>query len=226
VTVKICASIIAPSFRDIVRMVTKAEKNGADLLEVRMDYLQELESLKNIRELSSLPMIATNRPLREGGLFNDSEEKRIQILDAAIDLDFDFIDVELSTLTSDVLVQRIKDRGAKVIISYHHQDSTPNLYELNLIFKQELRTRPDICKIVTSAKRFKDNITCLKFVEKAYQRIKVICFSMGELGLTSRLLSPILGGYLTYASVEKGKESALGQLTVADMRSFYNMLGV
>jgi 3-dehydroquinate dehydratase/shikimate dehydrogenase len=47
---------------------------------------------------------------------------------------------------------------------------------------------------------------------------------MGELGVISRLLSPIFGGYFTYASVEKGKESAVGQFTVAETKKIYELI--
>ncbi|MFH0897124.1 MAG: type I 3-dehydroquinate dehydratase [Candidatus Bathyarchaeota archaeon] len=225
-TVKICAAITAITIRDMGEMIKKAERDGADLIEVRLDYMRGEYSLKEVRELAALPLIATNRPLREGGLFRDSEEKRVGILASAAGSDFEFIDIELSTEGSGGIVKMVKDAGAEVIISSHISNSTPSLSALNLIFKKELSTHADICKIVTSATAFRDNLTCLSFVEKAYKKANVLCFCMGELGVASRLLSPLLGGYFTYASVEKGKESASGQLTVAELRSFYEILGV
>jgi len=224
-SVKICASVTASAMRDVKRMMKRAERNGADLIEVRMDYIKEEYSLKEVRRLSSLPLIATNRPLREGGLYEGSEEERIRLLSSAADSDFDFIDVELSTEGSEEIVKRLVDTGAETIISSHIFDSTPSLSELNLVFKKELSTRADVCKIVTSAKEFEDNLRCLRFVEKASKKANVTSFCMGELGITSRLLSPLFGGCFTYASVEKGRESASGQLTVAEMRGFYEVLG-
>jgi len=49
---------------------------------------------------------------------------------------------------------------------------------------------------------------------------------MGELGRVSRLFSPLFGGHFTYAAVERGKESAIGQLTIAETRKFYKLLGL
>lgn len=224
-TVRICASIVASTMRDMERMMRRAERDGADFIEVRLDYIRGKYSLKEVRKLSTLPLIATNRHLMEGGLFEGSEEERFRLLSSAADLGFEFIDVELSTESSDERVKSLIDTGAQTIISAHIFDSTPNLSTLNSIFKKETSTHASVCKIVTSAKAFEDNLRCLKFVEKASQKANVICFCMGELGITSRLLSPLVGGYFTYASVQKGKEAAPGQLTISEMRRFYEVLG-
>jgi 3-dehydroquinate dehydratase-1 len=47
---------------------------------------------------------------------------------------------------------------------------------------------------------------------------------MGEQGQVSRILCPLAGGYFTYASIESGRESADGQLTVKEMREIYRLL--
>ena len=54
--------------------------------------------------------------------------------------------------------------------------------------------------------------------------IKIVSFAMGDLGLISRVLCPLVGGDFTYASIEKGKESAAGQMTVEDLRKLYEMV--
>jgi 3-dehydroquinate dehydratase len=49
---------------------------------------------------------------------------------------------------------------------------------------------------------------------------------MGELGRVSRLLSPLFGGYFTFASLERGSETAAGQMTIQEMKSAYELLGL
>jgi 3-dehydroquinate dehydratase len=51
-----------------------------------------------------------------------------------------------------------------------------------------------------------------------------VSFAMGPSGITSRILSPLLGGYLTYASLGEGKESAPGQVTVSELTKIYRMM--
>jgi len=47
---------------------------------------------------------------------------------------------------------------------------------------------------------------------------------MGPLGFASRVLCPLVGGDFTYASTEKGKESASGQITVRELRTLYETM--
>jgi len=224
-TVKICASVTARTLKEVKQMAKKAERDGADLLEIRVDYAREQYSLDEIRKLSGLPMIATNRASCEGGMFKGSEEERISQLFAAADADFDFADVELSTKGSKEILRKLTNTGTSTIVSIHIFD-TADLPTLKSVFKKELRCHTDVCKIVALAQEFKDNLECLRFLGEASKKTDVACFCTGELGLTSRLISPLFGGCFTYAAVERGKEAAKGQLTVSEMRSFYEVLGV
>jgi 3-dehydroquinate dehydratase/shikimate dehydrogenase len=54
-------------------------------------------------------------------------------------------------------------------------------------------------------------------------QVPTIALAMGEHGLISRLLAPKFGGFLTFASLESGKESAPGQLTVSDLQNIYGV---
>ena len=47
---------------------------------------------------------------------------------------------------------------------------------------------------------------------------------MGEVGRTSRLLSPVYGGAWTFAALESGGETAPGQMTIKEMRTVYELL--
>ena len=58
-----------------------------------------------------------------------------------------------------------------------------------------------------------------------FSSTSIVSFAMGAAGQVSRVLCPLVGGYFTYASVKKGKESAKGQITVRELRQIYDMLG-
>ena len=81
----------------------------------------------------------------------------------------------------------------------------------------------DICKIITTAKRFEDNNRILELVHEFRDR-RIIGFAMGDEGRLSRVLSPLAGAYFTFASAAEGSESAPGQITVAELRTIYGML--
>jgi 3-dehydroquinate dehydratase len=42
----------------------------------------------------------------------------------------------------------------------------------------------------------------------------------------SRLLSPVFGSFFTFASLERGAETAPGQMTVQELRTAYELLGL
>ena len=56
--------------------------------------------------------------------------------------------------------------------------------------------------------------------------LKIIAFCMGEQGKISRVMAPLLGSYLTYASLNKGEESAPGQLTVKEIKEVFRILKI
>jgi 3-dehydroquinate dehydratase len=49
---------------------------------------------------------------------------------------------------------------------------------------------------------------------------------MGENGKISRLLAPLFGAFFTFASLEKGSETASGQISISEMKSAYILLGI
>jgi len=75
-------------------------------------------------------------------------------------------------------------------------------------------------KIVTYANDITDNIRIFELLKSA--KVPTISFCMGELGYISRILISKFGGFLTFASLEKGKESAPGQLTISELSNIYH----
>ncbi|MEM2960941.1 MAG: type I 3-dehydroquinate dehydratase, partial [Candidatus Bathyarchaeia archaeon] len=57
------------------------------------------------------------------------------------------------------------------------------------------------------------------------KKTNLVCFAMGENGLLSRILSPLFGASFTYASLERGLETAPGQITISELREIYRRLG-
>ena len=87
----------------------------------------------------------------------------------------------------------------------------------------QMEAGADICKVVTTAQRFEDNLAVLQLISD-FPETRVVSFAMGSLGFTSRILSPLVGGDFAYASSEEGRESAPGQIAVRDLGKIYRML--
>ena len=95
----------------------------------------------------------------------------------------------------------------------------------NGVFKNMVATGADIVKIVTRARAWEDNLRILELIPKARAMgVGIIAFCMGPLGRISRIACSLMGGYMTFASLEKGQESASGQIPAPDMKKILEML--
>jgi len=196
--------------------------SDVDLVEVRIDMLGSCWR-RVINDLR-IQWIACNRKVDEGGLWSGDEYSRVMELFKAVELGASFVDIELSTADVKSVVGRLKRCGVKVIISKHITTHTPSLDELRVIVNQMINLGADVWKVVTKANDIRDNLVVLQLIKEF--KVPGISLAMGDLGVISRVLSPLVGGFLTYASVSKGSESAPGQLTVHELKSIYKLLGV
>ena len=215
-------SILPKTVPEALRLIEKAEAAHADLIEVRLDRLKDcLENHRGLADLAAhgkTPKIATDKASR-------AETEHRQMLLNAAKSDFEYVDAELSTPQLENLTRELKALGAKPIVSFHKFDGSSSLSELGSVLERESSSGAEVCKIVTTAKQMEDNLTTLNFTSTASSKTKLVCFCMGELGKVSRLLSPLFGGFFTFASLERGNETASGQMTIQEMKSAYALLG-
>ncbi len=191
-----------------------------DLFEVRIDLIGSAWR-KLARQLSK-PWIACNRIADEGGSWRGTESGRIEELLAAISAGAAIIDIELRTKGLAEVIKSIKE-PVKCLISSHDLAGTPPLNEMRQVVHRQLEAGADICKVVTTARKFEDNLAVLQLI-RDYAESSIVAFAMGLPGQISRVLCPLAGGDFTYASISEGKESASGQITVTELRKIYGML--
>jgi 3-dehydroquinate dehydratase I len=223
---KICVPVMERNVSKVVRSLRLLERHDPDFIEIRLDTMRSPSSLSEIRAATERPLIATNRGKTQGGLFRGTERARLETLVQAAREDFDYVDVELRTKDAHRVVRQMKRHGAKVIVSYHSEKLTPTEERLESILVNEKRVGADVCKIVGTAKNYSDSLRCLRFVDNHARRTKLVCFSMGRLGIPSRILSPILGGFFTFAAFRTGRETATGQIPIDELQTLYEELGV
>ena len=212
---RICAVIINNDLEAI-----KNTEPLADLFEVRIDLIGD-DWRELVRQLEK-PWIATNRTIDEGGKWQGNEARRIEGLLQAIELGADMVDIEYKTKNLANIIPMVKKR-AKCILSSHDMEKTPPLNEMKIIVRKQLEAGADICKVVSTARGFEDNLTVLGLISE-FPENKTIAFAMGQAGQISRVLSPLVGADFTYASIERGKESAPGQITVDELQKIYGIL--
>jgi 3-dehydroquinate dehydratase I len=212
---RICA-VITNTDLDSIREVEPL----ADLFEVRIDLIGK--GWTDVVLAVNKPWIATNRLKSEGGSWESSEEARRKELLKALELGASIVDIELVAPNLDKIIPIIKKK-AKCLISHHDTSRTPPPAELRRIIANEIAAGADICKLVTTARSFDDNINILGIISE-FHPAEVIAFAMGQPGQMSRILCPLAGSVYTYASIREGAESAGGQMSAFQLRRIYETI--
>jgi 3-dehydroquinate dehydratase type I len=204
---------------NIDRLIRHIASKKPDVVEFRLDQLDDPGPLEEIVRRKSFPAIATDKSDR-------GSTTTLELLSRAARTGFELVDVELSTASSGTAVEQLKSHGAEVILSFHDYSQTPSAGELTRILEAEKNAGGDICKVVTTALQPRDNLTVLDFVEREAPTTRLVSFAMGSYGVLSRILSPWFGAEFTFASISGDSKTADGQLSIDELRSVWQTLGL
>ncbi|MGZ7044667.1 MAG: type I 3-dehydroquinate dehydratase [Methanobacterium sp.] len=215
----VCAPILEEKSESVLLKAGKAIKSGADILEFRIDALRNpvADEVNNIIKEINYPIIATNRMKDEGGFFKGSDEERTSLL-IEVAPNVDIVDIELQT--DEEFRQKVINASKSTIVSYHNFKNTPSSNELLDIVKMEQEIG-NIAKFAVMPEDYKDTLTVLEVLSEVQNTIGI---AMGDMGRYTRLVAPVFGSPITYASIDK--ESALGQLDVQTTKEILRKLAV
>jgi 3-dehydroquinate dehydratase/shikimate dehydrogenase len=207
----ICAVVRTTTSEEAIAAMGEARRAGADLCELRIDYLKDPD-LRSILAAKPLPVLATVRPTWEGGQYEGDEALRFGLLEDACLHGADYVDVEFRAYKD------FKRHDAKLVVSYHDFEKTPD--DLEATARKMAALEPFLVKVACQARGVAD-LTRLVTLQKTFPS-PIAVIAMGDYGEPLRVLSARYGGWLTFASIKAGLESAPGQLTVEDMVRFYH----
>ncbi len=221
---KICLSLVEESARAMRRAIA-AGNRGADLMEIRMDYVRDA-ALEALLKAAKRPVIVTNRRREEGGRFAGPEEIRVRVLEEAQRLGASFIDIDWASGMSALRpFLSSGEKRTRTILSFHDTKGTPSAAALRRLCREMMSCRPGVVKIVTAAREWGDNFRVLSLLAYARKRNqKIVAFCMGEKGKMTRVLAPLMGAPWAYASLNKKKSAAPGQLTMGELRGIWESL--
>lgn len=187
-------------------------QKGAELVEFRLDYLSHLPDLGRLLKDRPTPVVITIRRAEDKGRWRDTEEQRQTLLRQAIVQGVEYVDLEW-----DIATQIRRYGKTKRIISYHNFRETPE--DLADIHARMTKLDPDIIKLATMANSPGDMVRMLQLVK--HSNVPTAGFCMGEFGMASRVLCGKYGSPLTYATFNKDRELAPGQLSFDEMKNLY-----
>ena len=226
----ICLPLVAKDRSALLQQTAELISLEPDLLEWRIDGYDQVEDIGACLEalhalkaaMGSVPLIFTCRIHGEGGFKEISQDKRLQLITAAIESGgVEIVDVELSNAPA--FIEKVKNtaqtHNTKLILSYHNFDKTPDetaIYD-KLVMAQDMGA--DIAKLAVMPKDYADVLTLLGATLKARTgavKVPIVTMSMGPEGGVTRVAGGLFGSDLTFAI---GKESsAPGQIPIGDLR--------
>jgi 3-dehydroquinate dehydratase/shikimate dehydrogenase len=187
-------------------------ERGAQLVELRLDYIGRHIDLKRLLANRHCPVVITCRRQEDGGRWEKSEEERLMILRTAIASGVEYVDLE-----EDIASKIPRYGSTKRIVSLHNFERTPE--DLDEIHKRLSNLDADIVKLATMAHSFTDCIRMLRLVEGA--AIPTIGLCMGDTGALTRILGLRFGSPFTYTTFSSDRKIAPGQITFDTMRDVY-----
>ncbi len=226
---KICVPITGKTMKQILDSINLLNKADYDLMELRIDYYENVDDFNNvirllqkIKKIHSKPVLFTFRTITEGGMHEFSEEmyfalNSIVIKSGCIDL----IDIELfSTGDKEKIIASIElahVNNVKVILSNHDFNKTPTKTEIIRRLVEMKTLNADIAKIAVMPQQERDVLKLLDAsldIKNKYPELPFIALSMGPLGIITRVTGGMFGSCITFAALNSS--SAPGQLNIED----------
>lgn len=221
----LCVSVFGTDAGEVIAKVQPV-LSLVDVVEIRLDAMQDPRVDACVRRLDR-PLLVTNRPRWEGGLFTGRETERVDQLCAAVRAGARYADIELQADAThrSQLLATAHSHAARVIVSSHDFTGTPPVPTLQATLQQMAATGADLGKIVTTAGNAAEALRVLALQEEAgLLGFPLSAFAMGAAGRITRLATLYLGGAMTYAALDDHQATAPGQLSVHRLRALITLI--
>jgi len=205
-----------------------------DIAELRVDCLSADERIyfRRFPEMANIPCILTIRRKSDGGQYLEGEGSRTAFMARGLAFaetdhrkNFSYIDLE-----EDLQVPSIEEAarafGTRIIRSVHNMTGPET--DIRNRIRILRRTKDEIAKIAFQPRSLAD-VTRLFREAKTCAGEEYILIAMGQYGLPSRILAPILGSSITFTSSEeniKRQQNPLGQLDPVTINEIYHIRSI
>ncbi|HET7324679.1 MAG TPA: type I 3-dehydroquinate dehydratase [Halococcus sp.] len=203
-----------------------AAREHADAVEFRMDLASRpLDALAAYD--GTLPLIATNRTVEEGGEASEGQE-RLDALERAAEFStVEAVDVELISIADGDgarVTEHAREYDTAVIVSTHDFSGTPPRTEMEETLARAAEYG-DVAKLAVTAET-PDDVLALLSVTRELDTAghQVATMTMGTVGRHSRAVTPLYGSKIAYAPVSPEKATAPGQYDLATLSGLLDAL--
>lgn len=190
----------------------------ADLLELRLDHFSKRDApfLSELMSQYPIPMIFTLRSKEQGGLYQGSKMDYFEEICSVAECGPAYLDVEYILPKEYVERLSLKFPQQHFIISQHHFKKQQESLQMLLDGMPKVRRAfYKIAKIVDHCSETLQELISAKKIPG------LIPICMGEEGQLSRILAPVIGSPISYATLNENHLSAPGQLTAKMLKDVY-----
>ncbi|HSR03467.1 MAG TPA: type I 3-dehydroquinate dehydratase [Proteiniclasticum sp.] len=234
----ICVTLTPGTIEELKDELKTLGGNEFSLIEWRADHLfftdRLIETVKSCIELikesfPSKPLLFTYRRMEEGGQTSLGRKELIMLRKEVIEQNkADIIDFEmywfrhaqnkedLNEYSS--MMERAKELGIKVLLSWHDFEETPDDENLLSVLLAQEEQGADVAKIAVYARTELDSDRLMGISSKASEVLQIphIAISMGDIGKRSRYDRKNSKSCMTFAPVHD--PAAPGQLSILELQ--------
>ena len=190
---RLCVTVAARTIEEVRRGRDAAD---ADLVELRLDAM-ERPDVAGALQGRRAAVIVTCRAAWEGGGFKGSEEERRRILESALALGVEFVDVEAAAGFAPDLIRARNGRG--IVLSEHIVGQPPA--DLRSRYAALRSSGAEVPKLAIQVDTLQDMLPLFDIARNgAGESVSGhVLIAMGSVGVPSRVLAARLGNRWTYA---------------------------
>ena len=199
----LCETVTGATMGELTVARDAAASAGlVDMVELRLDGVRDLD-VAGALDGVAIPVVATCRPVWEGGRFDGSEAERRAVLARALEHGAAYVDIEWRAGFDDLIAAN----PSRVVVSSHDFTGVPS--DLAMRARAMRSTGAALIKLAVSAARLSDALPLLDVATEG----DAVVIAMGDAGVPSRLLASRFGSRWTFA----GRHVAPGQIPAARM---------
>jgi 3-dehydroquinate dehydratase/shikimate dehydrogenase len=208
----ICVCIGRGRHKHVIAEHAHLVEQGAQLVELRLDYIAGEVNLKRLLDHRPGPVIISCRRQCDGGKWSGTEAERMVLLRSAIAEGVEYVDLE-----EDVADSVPRYGKTKRIVSLHDFAKTPE--DLAEVHQRLAAKNADVVKLATMANNPHDNVRMIELMASA--NVPTVGMCMGDMGTPTRILGGRFGAPFTYATFHHERALAPGQLSYKQMTDIY-----
>ncbi|OFS72687.1 hypothetical protein HMPREF3167_07410 [Trueperella sp. HMSC08B05] len=234
----IIVPVVGTTPQVILEEARECEKAGADVVELRADYLlaahqgTDIDAIARdlLRDLYaglSVPVLITFRTLGQGGEVELTPFRYRVLLATILDIlmqeaipaDRVGLDLEFASEATAELAARAAELGYTAVVSHHEWQDTPDAEVMYLMLEDMLAVQNAIPKLAVMAHSEEDTARLLEVTKQVAEESgrPLITIAMGEAGIRSRFEGHAYGSVATFATA--GASTAPGQPTIERLRA-------